>query len=51
MPTNKFAVVYCRVSSEEQAKEGLSIETQEKVCTEALIRDGYRLHSVFKDEG
>lgn len=51
MSTKKFAVVYCRVSTEEQAKEGLSIETQEKVCTEALVKDGYKLHSVLKDEG
>ena len=49
--TNKIAVTYCRVSTDEQAKEGLSIETQEKVCNEQIIKDGYELLPALKDEG
>ncbi len=46
-----MAVTYCRVSTDEQAKEGLSIETQEKVCNEQIIKDGYELLPALKDEG
>src|SRR3989344_5768397 len=49
--SNKIAVAYCRVSTDEQAKEGLSIETQEKVCNEHIIKDGYEPISALKDEG
>ena len=49
--SNKIAVAYCRVSTDEQAKEGLSIETQEKVCNEHIIKDGYEPLPALKDEG
>ncbi len=54
MPTinqNKTAVTYCRVSTDEQAKEGLSIEAQERICNERILRDGYTLLPALKDEG
>lgn len=47
----KHAVVYCRVSTDEQAKEGLSIETQEKICLAAILEDGLKPLTVLKDEG
>lgn len=47
----QYAVVYCRVSTDEQAKEGLSIETQEKICSELLLKDGYVQLPTLKDEG
>ena len=28
----KLAVIYCRVSTEEQANKGMSLEVQESVC-------------------
>ena len=46
----KVAVVYCRVSTEDQKNNGLSIETQENLCTEEARKDGYSV-LVVKDEG
>ena len=51
MTSQKIAVAYCRVSTDEQAKEGLSIETQEKVCNEQIIKDGFEHLPALKDEG
>ena len=47
----RIAVAYCRVSTDEQAKNGLSIETQEAVCKKAIKEDGLELLKVIKDEG
>lgn len=51
MSNQKVAVAYCRVSTDEQAKEGLSIETQESVCLEHISKDGYHALPTLKDEG
>ena len=45
------AVVYARVSSEEQAKHGFSIENQKKVCCEFAQKNGYNVDKIFVDEG
>ena len=45
------AVIYARVSSEEQAKHGFSIENQKKQCTEFAERNGYYVEKMFVDEG
>lgn len=45
------AVIYARVSSEEQAKHGFSIENQKKVCIEFAQKQGYFVEKVFIDEG
>ena len=45
------AVIYARVSSEEQAKHGFSIENQKKVCIEFAENSGYFVDKVFVDEG
>ena len=45
------AVIYARVSSEEQAKHGFSIENQKKVCIEFAEKNGYFVDKVFVDEG
>ena len=37
----KRAVIYCRVSTEEQAKQGFSIEAQKKNCAEFAIQNDY----------
>ena len=45
------AVIYARVSSEEQAKHGFSIENQKKVCIDFAEKEGYYVAKVFVDEG
>lgn len=47
----KLAVIYCRVSTEEQATKGLSIEVQESVCKKEIEKEGYSLFKIIKDEG
>ena len=49
--TNKLAVAYVRVSTDEQASKGLSLEVQEAACIEAIKRDGYKLLKVIHDDG
>lgn len=48
---NKKAVVYCRVSTSDQADHGQSIEAQESICTREAEKDGYTVLKVIKDEG
>ena len=45
------AVIYARVSSEEQAKHGFSIENQKRQCAEFAEHNGYYVVKVFVDEG
>jgi DNA invertase Pin-like site-specific DNA recombinase len=47
----KNALIYCRVSTEEQAKEGYSLDAQEKICNSFLKQKGYRIKNVYKDKG
>lgn len=47
----KIAVGYARVSTDEQSKNGLSIDVQVEVCTKAIVADGYQVLGVLKDEG
>ncbi len=51
MPTKPRAIAYLRVSTDEQAKEGLSIEAQERICNEAIAKDGFVALPALKDEG
>jgi len=44
-------LIYCRVSTEEQAEKGFSLDTQEKFCRDFAERSGYRVAGVFRDEG
>src|SRR3989338_2418735 len=44
------AVLYCRVSSESQVKEGHGLEGQETNCRRFAEARGYQIASVFKDE-
>ncbi len=50
-PDNKKAVIYCRVSTKEQAEEGNSLVTQEKNCREYALKNGYEIAGVFIEEG
>lgn len=45
------AVIYCRVSTKEQAEEGNSLVTQEKVCREYALKNGYDVAAIFIEQG
>jgi DNA invertase Pin-like site-specific DNA recombinase len=45
------ALIYCRVSTEEQAQEGYSLDAQEKFCRQFAQNNGYDICSVYRDEG
>lgn len=47
----KNAVIYARVSTDRQAEEGLSLDTQEKVCRKYAETNGLNVLGVFRDEG
>ncbi len=47
----KRAVIYSRVSTEEQVKHGFSIETQLNTCAEFAEREGYCIVQTFIEEG
>jgi len=43
------AIIYCRVSSERQKKEGHGLDAQEHRCGEYAKQKGYDVEAVFKD--
>ncbi len=45
------ALVYCRVSSDEQVQKGYSLDAQEKYCIEFSKRNNFKVLGVFRDEG
>src|SRR5947209_7652677 len=45
------AVIYCRVSSDRQVKEGHGLEGQERRCRKYAEDHGYEVLAVFRDEG
>lgn len=45
------AVIYCRVSSDKQVREGNGLEGQEKRCRDYAFYNGYEVDKVFRDEG
>ncbi|MCL5960386.1 MAG: recombinase family protein [Chloroflexi bacterium] len=45
------ALIYCRVSTEEQAEKGISLDTQEQYCRSFAERNGYEVAAVYRDEG
>ena len=48
---NKKAVIYCRVSTKEQVDEGGSLATQEKLCNEYALKNGYEIVKIFIEQG
>lgn len=48
---SKKALIYCRVSTKEQVKEGNSLATQERICREYAIKHGFEVAGVFVDQG
>ena len=45
------AIIYVRVSTEEQAKKGYSIDGQTQRCKEYAYRMGYEVVKVFVEQG
>lgn len=45
------ALIYARVSTEEQAEEGQSIETQIRLCKKWAKDNDYKVADIYKDEG
>jgi site-specific DNA recombinase len=45
------AVIYCRVSSERQVKEGDGLGSQEQRCQQYAKNAGYRIIDVFREKG
>jgi len=44
-------VIYCRVSSKEQVDEGNSLASQERICREYAIKEGFEIVEVFIEKG
>lgn len=52
MKSTPKAVIYCRVSSSDQAENGTSLESQEQACLQkAVAIDSQVVAPVFRDEG
>ncbi len=47
----KKALIYTRVSTLEQVREGLSLEVQKEKCVEWAKNNGYQIVGVYADEG
>lgn len=45
------ALIYCRVSTEEQAEKGYSLDAQERLCRSFAKNNGYKVAGVYRDEG
>src|SRR4051812_1666548 len=50
-PQMPKAVIYCRVSSDRQVKEGHGLDGQERRCRRYAEEKGYEVVAVFRDEG
>lgn len=49
--SNKIAVIYVRVSTEEQSREGFSLQEQEDRLKEFCQFKRYSIYKVYKDAG
>ena len=49
--SRKRAVIYCRVSTVEQAEEGNSLVTQERACREYASRNGFDVVEAYIERG
>ncbi|HEV2339629.1 MAG TPA: recombinase family protein [Patescibacteria group bacterium] len=47
----KTCYIYIRVSTEEQAKEGFSIDNQKRACVDYAKMHGYEIKRIFSDDG
>lgn len=44
-------IIYCRVSTKEQAEQGYSLEAQEKDCRKFAVESGYEVARIFVERG
>lgn len=51
MDKARLVAIYIRVSSARQAEEGYSLEAQEKVLRDEILRQGKIVFKVYRDEG
>src|ERR1700722_19901398 len=49
-PNTKKAIIYLRVSTEEQV-DNFSLDTQERICNQEAERKGLQIIKVFREEG
>jgi len=47
----KNCYIYLRVSTDEQASQGFSIENQRRACEEYAENNGYHVKRIFIDDG
>ena len=47
---NKNAIIYCRVSTSKQSKNGESLQVQEKECRDFCKKNKYQVMSVFSEQ-
>jgi site-specific DNA recombinase len=45
------AIIYCRVSTDRQVKQGASLEVQRKACLEYCEKQGWEVIHIFMEEG
>lgn len=45
------AAIYCRVSTDEQAKHGYSLDAQQEQCMSYIKQFGHDLHKIYVDDG
>ena len=48
---SKKAVIYCRVSTKEQVEEGNSLVSQQNICKDYALKNGYEISEVFIERG
>ena len=48
---NNKAVIYCRVSTKDQVEEGNSLNTQERICRDYCLKNGYDVAQIFLEQG
>lgn len=51
MPDTKQAIIYCRVSTQEQADSGLGLEAQEQRCRAYAIANNWSIAGLYVDAG
>ncbi|MBU1922812.1 MAG: recombinase family protein [Candidatus Omnitrophica bacterium] len=51
MSSNLNIAIYTRVSTEDQAKEGYSLEVQKEYLEAFANREGYEIFKVYSDDG
>ncbi|HUW21147.1 MAG TPA: recombinase family protein [Candidatus Bathyarchaeia archaeon] len=50
MPSKK-CLIYTRVSTDEQVREGMSLDVQKRVCSKWAKDNGYQIVGIYTDEG